>query len=191
MNGPPSFFSSVSAPTQPSDDWVGEYSIKPVIMLEAFLDAPEKVALFAASSPGISLRADLFAEASHPGFQHDPHVILTVECRDDPALTLMEAGVEAMAAELQAVCDRCCTFRIVSHEGAMVDIERPSDIRSAFSGAVASVRAEATKEGSDFLEAVAIELKVDETSSEDAICAAVWVLAALVHSVSKVLYRDR
>ncbi len=127
------------------DDWVCTYMLTESDHLEQYLGDAEMVRTLAAMVPPIALKLDLFSEAHHPGYSHTPHVLLRLECHDEPALTLFELAMTSTAPLLQDICEASDLFRVVSFEGACVDIVRPKNIATAIAEGAAAVRSKAAE----------------------------------------------
>lgn len=168
-------------------DWLCSHLIIESQRLERFLDAPEKVRMLAAMAPPIAFKLDLFAEAHHPGYSHSPHFLLRIECHDDPALTLFENALSSVAAFIQPIVEATEQFRLVSHEGACVDIVRPLDIAEAVAAGVAAVRAAAVASDPDpdmrFLEGFGLEVVITAETPPQVVTEGLGILLSVFDSV--------
>lgn len=186
------YLSEVIPPSNPyCEEWLGTHLLVESQRLERLLDAPEDVQMLAAMVPCIAFKLDLFSEAHHPGYSHAAHLLLRIECHDDPALALVEQALSGAAHLLQPICEATEQFRVVSHEGACVDIVCPKDIACAVVAGVAAVRAEAESNELDpdmrFLEGFGFEVVFNAATSQQVVTDGIRVLLTVFDTVVREL----
>ncbi len=171
----------------PTPDWqrdyLGEYTLKQTENLERFLDAPEKVQMAAALFTPLRIKIQLFAEAHHPGYQHKPHILVVLECLDDPVVGFLETAVELLRPELQDIAAQAVEVEVVSFEGAGVRLINPASVAEAVHQCAVAIREEAARNNDDFLEGMAIQLKFDASSTPEAIEEAMRLMLTVLHTV--------
>lgn len=186
------YLSEVIPPTNPYHaPWLATHLIVDSQRLERFLDATEKVRMLAGMIPPIAFKLDLFSEAHHPGYSYLPHLQLRLECHDDPALALLEEALLSVAPILQPICEASVVFRVVSHEGACVQIENPKDIASAVADAGTAIREEAEADEPDpemrFLEGFGFEVVFDASTSPETVTEGLRILLTVFDTVVRQL----
>lgn len=164
-------------------DFLGTYTLKHTGDLERVLDAPEKVQMAAALFTPLRIKIQLFAEAHHPGYQHKPHILVILECLDDPVVGLLESAVEAIGAEIQDMAAQALEVEVASLEGAGVSLTNPASVAKAVHQCAVAIRKEAARNEEECLEGMAIQLKFDATSNPEAIEEAMRLMLAILHSV--------
>lgn len=171
----------------PTPDWqknfLGEYTLKQTEHLESVLDAPEKVQMAAALFSPLRIKIQLFAEAHHPGYQHKPHILVVLECLDDPVVGLLETAVEALSSEFQNIAAQAVEVEVVSLEGAGVRLTNPASVAEAVHQCAVAIREEAARNEEDFLEGMVIQLKFDASSDPEAIEETMRLTLTILHSV--------
>lgn len=177
-------FTGVVTPTPDwQTDYLGDYTLKHTEHLDRFIGLPETIQMAASLFSPLRFRIQLFAEADHPGYQHKPHILMTLECLDDPAAWLLEASVEALKDELQALAAMAVEVEIISFEGDVANIKNPPNISMAISECASSIRDEAKSNGEEFLEGMALQFKFDSTSEPSAIYDTARILMTILHRV--------
>lgn len=93
---------------------------------------------------------------------------------DDPALVLLQAVLETMLEVDGSAFSECHTLRIVSREGANVEIRPPRDLAKDLSRAADMVREEAGTHGeAGMVEALALEFEI--TGQSDPTAVTEWI----------------
>jgi hypothetical protein len=177
-----SYLPSVSAPkTDFCDDWLGFYSVISSGRLDNFLEASPKVQLASTTFPPVTLKINLFSEANHPGYRHDPRVVIEIEILDDPALHLFEMAVEATKDSLQAACEAASAYRVVSRENVFVQFESPDSIADAVKLGAEAIREKAKNRS---LGHFALEIDLDARSSANTVTNVTFVTLSIFHSIN-------
>ncbi len=181
---PSEFLHDVTRSEDYQEDWIGRFRLLGTKVMEQAVGQDRLVQHAAATWPAIEITADLFAEYRGSVLNHGAYATFSLECRGDPALELLEFAINEMHNVLREKFAALPAIRLVSKEGAGINIMNPSNISSSFKYAAAAVRHEAQKNDSSLIEALALEIDVDGDTNPSVVTDAFEAMAALFNAVT-------